>query len=263
MIKTSEAKSQESGNDNEKRKDNGAPFEYKLVLHMLLSLSVLLILLVLLPLFAPLILKEPKDANDFIEYCKWLSPALLGAFGAWIGAGAAYFFGRENLRLSNESTQNALKTQQQMSMGKNLIKDINLTPLNKDFEFNLEATVEDVMTKLNENVDYWFVPVLEGQKMKDVIHTEALWRYINENPEKDQIKPGQAKLSEVIKYINEKQHTKADKLHGFFREVKMDDNVEMVLGTMNMSGASVGIVCDEQGKPTHCFSRKDLRSFLI
>jgi hypothetical protein len=112
-------------------------------------------------------------------------------------------------------------------------------------------------------VDYWFVPVLEDQKMKDVIHTEALWRYINENPAKDQIKPEQAKLSEIIKYINEKQHTKADKLHGFFKEVKMDDNVEMVLDTMNMSGASVGIVCNEQGKPTHCFSRKDLRSFLI
>jgi len=54
----------------------------------------------------------------------------LGAFGAWIGAGAAYFFGRENMELSNKSTQDALETQQKMSKMNAVIKDINLTPLN-------------------------------------------------------------------------------------------------------------------------------------
>jgi len=27
--------------------------------------------------------------------------------------------------------------------------------------------------------------------------------------------------------------------------------------------ATVGIICDESGKPTHCISRKDLSSFLL
>jgi hypothetical protein len=36
---------------------------------------------------------------------KDLLAIILGAFGAWIGAGAAYFFGRENLRTATESTR--------------------------------------------------------------------------------------------------------------------------------------------------------------
>lgn len=251
MSETNEAKSQESGKKKENGEEKRKPYEYRLVLYMLASLTLLLVFIVLLPVIVP------SQAKDLFGYYKWLLPALLGAFGAWIGAGAAYFFGRENLELSNKSTQDALETQQKMNLGKSLIKDINPTPLNKDFIFKLEDTVKTVLDKLDDNVDYWFVPVWDGQKMKDVIHTEALWRYKNVNPD--------GKLSDVIKYIDsdEKIKAKAGKLHGFFIEVTLDDNVEDIQRRMNRADASVGIVCDEQSKPTHCFSRKDLRSFLL
>jgi len=251
MSETSEAKSQESGKNNKNGEEKRAKFQYYLVLWMLASLTFLLVGIVLLPVIFP------SQAKDLFDYYKWLLPALLGAFGAWIGAGAAYFFGRENLMLSNESTQKALETQQKMNLGKSLIKDINPTPLNKDFIFKLEDTVQTVIENLERNVDYWFVPVLEGQKMKDVIHTEALWRYYKKIDKSD------GKLSDVIKYIDEELEKKAGKLHGFFIEIKMDDNVENIQTRMNRVDASVGIVCDEQGKPTHCFSRRDLRSFLL
>lgn len=237
--------------------------EYNLVLWMLASLTFLLLLLIGLPLLAPIIV---KDTKEFIEYCKWVFPALLGAFGAWIGAGAAYFFGKENLKLSSQSTQEALETQQKMSrmnLGKTLIKDINLTPLNPNFLFNMNDPVSKVITKLDENVDYWFVPVLDdekNEKIKDIIHTEAFWRFLIDNPKKD-LKD--VKISEIFIYIKEKLKSKVNKLHGFFLLVRMDYNVEDVLKEMNTSEASVGIVCNENGKPTHCFSRKDLRSFLL
>jgi hypothetical protein len=51
--------------------------------------------------------------KELLEYYKWSLSALLGAFGAWIGAGAAYFFGKENLRESSRSTEAALKIQQE------------------------------------------------------------------------------------------------------------------------------------------------------
>ncbi len=233
----------------------GVPNEFKLVLWMLFFLCLLLVLLIVLPLFV-------KKPEGFIKYCKWMFTGLIGAFGAWIGAGAAYFFGKENLKLSNQSTQDALKIQQKMTKmdpSKIPLKNINLTPLNTDFIFETEATINSVEKKLGENVDYWFVPILENGKMKDVLHTEALWRYridkINKN--------STDKLSDIIGYIDTKHNKKANKLHGFFQEFALDDTVEYALKTMNKSNASVGIVCNELGAPTHCFTRKDLRSYIL
>jgi hypothetical protein len=252
-VNNTEEEKKEEKNSGEK-KESKTPFEYWLVIWMLVSLTLLLLALILLPAFF-------TTSKRFIEYSKWILPALLGAYGAWIGAGAAYFFGKENLKLSSKSTQDALESQQKMSkkLAENaLIEDIKPTPLNPHFKFTMISSVKEVITELDKNVDYWFVPVLEEEKMKDVIHTEALWRYLKFNP-KGEVDP----LSEVIKYIDEKNKTKASKLHGFFAKFKMDNQVGNVLKSMTRRDVSVGVVCDEQDKATHCFSRKDLRSFLL
>jgi CBS domain containing-hemolysin-like protein len=237
--------------------------EYKLVLWMLSSLTLLLLLLIVIPLIAPLI---GKELTEIIEYCKWIVPALLGAFGAWIGAGAAYFFGKENMMLNNESTQKALETQQKMSKMSALIKDINLTPFNPHFLFNLNSLLNDVLSKLDENVDYWFVPILDTRKEKiiDIIHTEALWRYKVENPKnKTEEELRKVNISDIIDFIMDKPPGQSSKLRGFYTIVKMDYKIEDVLNEMNRTGANVGIVCNDNDKPTHCFSRKDLQSFMI
>lgn len=230
--------------------------EYWLVIWMLIFLTILMTLLILLP---AIVSKE-----GLVDYSKWVLTALLAAFGAWIGAGAAYFFGKENLKVSSESTQKALETQHKLArtnLDQALIKDINLTPMNPDFRFTIDETVDKVTDKLDKNVDYWFVPVLDKDgKMEDVVHTEALWRFY-----KDDKNAGTKKISDVINYIesNDKTKVKAGKLHGFFEEVDMDAQVLNVSALMKRNDTSVGIVVDENGKPTHCFSRKDLRSFLL
>jgi len=251
---TEEEKKEEK--NSEKKKESKIPYEYWLVIWMLVSLTLLLLALILLPAFF-------TSSKRFIEYSKWILPALLGAYGAWIGAGAAYFFGKENLKLSSKSTQDALESQQKMSkkLAENAqVEDIKPTPINPHFKFTMKSTVKEVITALDKNVDYWFVPVLEEEKMKmkDVIHTEALWRYLKSNP-KGEDDP----LKKVIDYIEENNKIKASKLHGFFAIFKMDNQVGNVLKSMTRRDVSVGIVCDEQDKATHCFSRKDLRSFLL
>ena len=122
------------------------------------------------------------------------------------------------------------------------------------------------MKKLGENVDDWFVPVVDNEKLKDTIHTEAFWRYYKDKYEKDkQKKNEEPKVKDVIEYIeaSKELEQKRKKLHGFFLEVKMDDSIREVSDMMNRKDASVGIVCDKESKPTHCFSRKDLRSFQL
>lgn len=257
-VNNTEKEKKEEKNSGEK-KESKTPFEYWLVIWMLVSLTLLLLTLILLPAFF-------TSSKRFIEYSKWILPALLGAYGAWIGAGAAYFFGKENLKLSSKSTQDALETQQKMSkkLAENaLVEDIKPIPLNPHFKFTMTSTVKEVITALDKNVDYWFVPVLEAEKMKDVIHTEALWRYLNPTTSGGKAnKSEDDPLSKVIDYI-EKETTKASKLHGFFAIFKMDNQVGNVIKSMTRRDVSVGIVCDEQEKATHCFSRKDLRSFLL
>lgn len=234
--------------------------EFFLVICMLISLTLLVILLIVLPIIV-------KDQKEFIDYSKWVLTALLGAFGAWIGAGAAYFFGKENLRLSSESTKEALEIQKDSLKDRSelaLIKDINLTPFNPSFIFSLDSDVKETLDKLGENVDYWFVPVVEKERLKDTIHTEAFWRYFKTEYEEKK-KKEEPKIKDVIEYIDTSKELeqKRKKLHGFFLEAKMGDLVKDISDMMDRKDASVGIVCDKEGRPTHCFSRKDLRSFQL
>jgi len=229
--------------------------EFVLVRTMLFSLIFLVALLIIMPFLFKYYLDV--DHTEIIDYSKWVLTALLAAFGAWIGAGSAYFFGKENLIASNKSTQEALKLQIDSSKVRSLVMDIHPMDLNPSFQFNLDSDVEEVLKKLEENVDYWFVPIIENGRLKDTVHTEAFWRYRQINKE--------GKVKDVIKYIEEEDslQQKRTKLHGFFVKVKMDDVVHEVAEKMNKNHATVGIVCDNEDKPTHCLSINDLRSFRL
>src|SRR5437016_4482567 len=89
--------------------------ELILVLAMLVSLLVVVILVLhCMPLLPP---SESRSTTQPVGMDDWLKliqtrkdilSILLTAFGAWIGAGAAYFFGRESLR---EAASSLLKAQ--------------------------------------------------------------------------------------------------------------------------------------------------------
>ena len=125
----------------------------------------------------------------------------------------------------------------------------------------MDSKVEDVMIELDKNVDYWFIPILEKGKLKDVIHNEAFWRFYKEN--NDQVKG--KKISDVINFIesNSKAKEKAGKLHGFFEKFRANENVGYVYKLMRRNNKRVGFICDDKDDATHCFSRKDLRIFMI
>ena len=240
-----------------REKPSCAKLEFTLVIVMLSSLTFIIVLLILFPIvIVNCFENKTKDYAEFIDYSKWVLTALLAAFGAWIGAGAAYFFGKENLRLSSESTENALIIQKGLEKVQSTIRDIKPTPLNPDFTFSFDTYVEDVIKKLRERVDYWFVPIIENERLKDTIHEKAFRQY------KDEEHKGK-KISDLINYIktSKKFVQIRNRFHKFFVEVSMDDSVHEVSSIMNEKNADVGIVCDKNNKPTHCFSRRDLRLF--
>jgi len=194
-----------------------------------------------------------------VDYSKWALTTLLGTFGAWIGAGAAYLFGKENLAESSRSTEAALSIQQKALQGAanpERIRELALTAFDKDFIFNPDATKKDVIDRLNKNNDYWWVPVVDqGGKgiLEDIIHARVFW---------DDAFTGAEPISKIVTDIDTKTDlkTKYNALHGasFFVKVALDDQIADVIGNMKKSGAGVGVIVDEKGKPTYCFTKQDL-----
>ncbi|MFC1785677.1 hypothetical protein ACFL0J_08655 [Candidatus Neomarinimicrobiota bacterium] len=263
-MKKSETNKDKPLNDQNiksKNKDSESFLEYSLVIFMLKILLILVVLIILFPIFMVRCFEfQVEEYTKFIDFSKWVLTALLAAFGAWIGAGAAYFFGSKNLRESSESTQRALEVMQNPVKSSSLVRDIKPTPLNADFTFSSDTTVKDVIEKLSKYVDYWFVPIIDNERLKDTIHKVAFLQYNKDekvNPKKD------GKISDLIKYIKDGkiEQEKRKRFNRFFAEFSMDDSVPKVSTMMYEKDAEVGIVCDKDNKPTHCFSIRDLILF--
>ncbi len=222
---------------------------------VVIMLGILLILVIALLIFTG----GNSTNSGIIEYSKWALSTLLGAFGAWIGAGAAYFFGKENLAESSASTEEALRIQLQSLRGvtkPEQISDLTLTAMNSDFMFNPASTKSDVITKLPQHIGYWWVPVLDqGGKgiLEDIIHAQVFWNTTFQDNDP---------ISKIISDIDTdpKLKTICGVLHGasFFQKVALDDPIADVIAKMNKSGAAIGVVVDEKGKPTYCFTKQDL-----
>lgn len=252
--------SKQQDEDETKEKKYPHFLEFSLVLVMLGVLTLLLLgIMIIFPLLAAGKVGGPECNKEIIDYSKWVVTALLAAFGAWIGAGAAYFFGKANLRESSRSTEAALNIVRG-TRGLKYIKDITLTAMNTNFLFTLESTYSDVISKLKEKVGYWFVPVINAEEgdlngvLKDVIHARAFWS--NESVLKDK------SIKDIIDYMDNDKDLK--KLHGgeFYSKVNLNDTIEKVYEMMKTKNIAVGIVVDDKGKPSYCFTRTDLASLL-
>ncbi len=227
--------------------------QFWLVVIMLSILFLLTLALIVIPFwYASKHAETAEIVAPIVDYCKWALAVLLGAFGAWIGAGAAYFFGKENLAESSRSTAEALRIQLAALRPKvHQIRELSLTTLNTEFVFGGSIVKTDVLKKLDNYRGYWWVPVLEGDHVKDVIHARVFW---TTGADTDTIDNISSKLDTDPALSSLKQ------LHGpsFFTRVTLDDNTSETLALMDKNGAVVGIVEDERGKATYCFTKQDL-----
>jgi uncharacterized membrane protein YsdA (DUF1294 family) len=262
----------DKGNDEYPAEDvshmKTSKWTYHLVVIMLGILAGLAVLIILLPVIASLIFKDIATFKDpatgklgpemLTEYSKWMLSVLLGAFGAWIGAGAAYFFGKENLKESSRSTENALKIQQEGFQRPGVlarIKDMALTAMNPNFVFSLEGPTEAAIGKLKKVFrGYWFVPVVEKDTgiLKDVIHAQVFW---------DPKTSGKA-FKDLIADMDKDPDLKM--MHGdsFYGTVTPDEKISDVRKRLDDNKQEVAIVVDDKGKPSHCLTRTQLRTLL-
>jgi hypothetical protein len=244
--------------DTSNKRERG-PWSYRLVIFMLAILGVLVLLLLIIPVVS--------TNKELVDYYKYSLGVLVGAFGAWIGAGAAYFFGKENLQESSKSTENALRIQQEYfrrSGQFEQIKDMPLTAMNPQFFFHYEDQKETVREKLAKFKGYWFVPVVEKNvgTLQDIIHAQVFWdRDFAKDAQNLKVK-GSPTLKEMVLLMD--QDIAYKNFHGelFFVKVSLNDKICDVYNLMNKKDAEVVVVVDEKGKPSHCLSKSDLRTLL-
>lgn len=261
--------------DNQKR----YPWEFWLVVGMLAALLILILAILLPPLPRPdvsLIPEEngrrPVTFQNILDYNtmvfdnrKDILAIIITAFGAWVGAGAAYFFGRENLRVAAESLLAMRDLSPKERLRQTPIKQI--PPTSIDWSVKRATKISEVKDALTQKPERWFVPVIKDDGTLDtVINEEAVWRYLIdklppvEATEEEKKRYAGATVEELLKYIEETEALKRfNQIHAV---VSMETNVGAANDLMDSRHVFLAIVTSE-GKPTHFFTTSEVRKLLL
>jgi hypothetical protein len=255
-------------------------YEFTLVLIMLGVLTILVVFILYANSPRTANMSVPKDFNDYLKekesilnYRKDLLAIIIAAFGAWVGAGAAYFFGRENLR---ESANSLLQLHRQFTGQEKLaaikVRDIGPKPLNANYDEN--STLKVMNDKLAANPAMWFVSVKVDDTWR-IVNNQGLFMYIKtalDTASKDQANANKtyAELDELVLKMTlkdaVKQMLQSELLKKFVDQriiVKLDDNAAEVNQQMDAEGKFIAIITDEHGNFVQYFTTSDIRKALI
>lgn len=160
-----------------------------------------LVILVLVVLYSPVIGNTASlDAKTVLDYRSSLLSILLTAFGAWIGAGAAYFFGRENVREAYEGIKALQQPSPLERLRSILVREVPPRPIL--WSAKRGDKISAIMDKLKKETAYWFIPILKDDgKIDTVIEEEAVWRYLEDQMVEEEKTHPNAKLSDITEKI--------------------------------------------------------------
>jgi hypothetical protein len=239
-------------------RSKGMSPEFWLLFLLLLALIILVLAVLIVPGIG-------QDATAIMDYRSNLLGVLLTAFGAWIGAGAAYFFGRENVREAYEGIKALQQPSPLERLSKVLVSEIQPRPIVWSMKRN--SKINDVLSALKEKPEYWFIPVLtDDGKIDTVIEEEAVWRYVEEETGKakdtDKIsdvrkKIGDTTLEDLLKYVE------GNKSLASFKDQYVllgpDQNVYDAYQQMEQKGVKLAIVTGSEGTAKYFITTGDLR----
>jgi hypothetical protein len=226
-------------------------FEFWLVVIMLGTLTLLVA--------GVLLVKQQwvgtSDKIDILTWRKDVLAMIITTFGAWVGAGAAYFFGRENLRVAADSLLKMRDISGKELLRNTSIKQIPPTPI--DWTVTRADTVVSVQTELMAKPERWFVPVVKSDGTLDtVINEEAVWRYLL-TPSSP---PAGGTVGDLMTFIAATPALK--RFIDIQAIVSLDTNVGAANDLMDSRHVFLAIVTSE-GKPTHFFTTSEVRKLLL
>jgi hypothetical protein len=200
-------------------------------------------------------------AKDLLDYRQSILATIVTAFGAWVGAGAAYFFGRENLR---EATQTILQMREPSPserLRQTPIREIPPRPV--DWLVKIGRPVGEVMDRLKKEPGRWFIPIIhEDETLVTVLEEEAVFRYVMDIYEQGKDITANKTMTDVLNYL-EGQKELQKRTKDIFVEVKLNKSAGFADDLMKDKGVKLGIITNENGKPTHFITTDDLRRVLM
>lgn len=238
--------------------------EFLLVIVMLGVLALLVFFILIIPplAFTGISGNNLKDmAKEFLEYRKTLLSIVVTAFGAWVGAGAAYYFGRENLAEASRSLLAMKEPSAQERLRNTPIRLI--PPRSLDWKVKTSDELKSVIDKLKAEPKKWFIPIIKNDgTLENVIHEEAVWRLVDKDSANktpyDEIM--NKKVSDVLTFLKD---NKLERLMGIYVPIYLDKNAGEANELMKTKDVSLAIIVDETGKPTHYVDTGDVRRLLL
>ncbi len=251
-----------------KTKDKKVSFEFWLIVAMLVAL----IFLVGVILYTPILGEKTEnfDASTILDYRSNLFSGLLTAFGAWIGAGAAYFFGRESLR----EAYDGMKSLQQPSITERLtqLKIKDMPPKDLTWRPTRSKPLQAIFDKLDQNPDYWFIPIFdEADKLKTVKSEDTFWNYyrmkMDEKPKAEIEKTVEnIKKMSIGDFLDDiEKPSFAEKFKRFTDPhvlLKLTDSIHYANKQLDEKGVYLAIINDEEGNARYYATASEFRRYM-
>lgn len=263
-----------------KTKDKKHSSEFWLFVSMLFAL----VILTLMVLYSPILGKttENFDASTILDYRSNLFSGLLTAFGAWIGAGAAYFFGRESLKEAYEG----MKSLQQPSITERLkqIKIKDIPPKALSWRPDIKDPLQVIFDKLEANPDYWFIPIFDENILHTVQVEEVIWKYYQKKTEEfntlteeaknltgEEKKEAEAKIENartfkdhsIEKFLDDiKDDEKFKKFKDQYALLKLTDSLYYANMQLDLKDVKLAIIKDEEGNARYYVTASEFRQYM-
>jgi hypothetical protein len=207
--------------------------------------------------------------KDVFEHRKDLLAIILGAFGAWIGAGAAYFFGRENLREATSGMLAMRASSPQERLAQTSLGDLKPKPMPITFE--AKDTIEKAIEWLEGEPERCFVTIVDNsRRVEYVVAEEAIYRYIKSQGDYESAKG--KKIDDVINYIKAQKDTNKQKpdavkslnnLIEYAIQLEVNQSCLLADRLMREENKLVTIVLDTNRTPIGYITTTDINRFLL
>ena len=235
-------------------------FEFWLVMILLTVLTILVIAILWWPISVPdkdqQVTGKEVTLRDVLEHRVTLLSLIITAFGAWVGAGAAYFFGRENLRVAADSLLAMYHASPRERLRRTPVQQLPPRPLT----WTVKPTdpIQGVKDKLEAEPELWFVPVVKADgTLETVVNEEGVLRYLLTLPSPPTA-PAKT-VKDLLDYLNDSSRKRFRDVHV---SVTSETTVSAANDLMESKGTTVAIV-ETNGKPTHFLTTGDVRKLML
>ncbi len=235
--------------------------EFTLVVCMLIVLTALVFAILIIPMQWSTG-AGTTSLSEILKFRAEILTVIITAFSAWIGAGAAYFFGRENMREATQAMLDMRQLPPREKLRQISLKELPPRPIT--WKVNTEDFLITVYDKLKTDVSWWFIVITKKDgSLETVVHEEAIWRFIDslaldgKKPDEELKKITVQALLDYLK--EEKNKDLATKVKDIYIRVTYDYTLGAVNDLMLDKKLFLSIITDESNKPVSYISSDDVR----